>query len=249
MLAKEVRLYSSFMITERNLILHVSEYWKGLASCTGVFKDQTAKACLHVLHTDIIAVWNFNDPRHYLSSQDFRTLVVNMVDKLDVGPPATSDPSNTIKVGLSMLGAITGILTALAAAVAPIVVPIVASAVLAKWIYEVYQASHDHLRRFISYIVDLTIILQTLYLVLDSDEELSIGVIKLAVAAYRGSSVSGDVHVRVQEYVGESTIIDRADRDILDKVIELVKLYTIGAGEISALRQKIPAISLPDEPW
>jgi hypothetical protein len=33
-----------------------------LASCTGAFKDRTVKACLHVLHTDIVAVWNFNDP-------------------------------------------------------------------------------------------------------------------------------------------------------------------------------------------
>jgi hypothetical protein len=85
--------------------------------------------------------------------------------------------------------------------------------------------------------------------VLDPDKELSIRVIKLAVAAYHGSSVSRDVHVRVQEYVGKSTIIHRADRDILDKVIELVSLYSIDAGEISTLRRKIPAVGLTDESW
>jgi hypothetical protein len=40
-----------------------------------------------------------------------------------------------------MVAAIAGILTALAAPAAPIVVPIAASVVLAKWIYDVYQAS------------------------------------------------------------------------------------------------------------
>ncbi|KAJ8581722.1 hypothetical protein M405DRAFT_831972 [Rhizopogon salebrosus TDB-379] len=225
------------------------KYWNALASCTGIFKDYTAEACLHVLHTDIIAVWNFNDPHHYLSSQNFRTLVMNTVDKLDVGPPGTSDPSNTMKVGLSMVGAITGILTPLAGVAAPIVVPIAASVVLAKWVYDVYQASGVLLRRFISFIVDLTIILQTLYLVSDEDKELSIRDIKLAVAAYHRSSVSGSVHVRVQEYVRKSTILNRADRDILDEVIELVNLYSIPTSEISFLRQQIPAVGLTDEPW
>ncbi|KAJ8593183.1 hypothetical protein M405DRAFT_811438, partial [Rhizopogon salebrosus TDB-379] len=190
------------------------KYWKALASCTGVFKDRTVEDCLRVIHTDIVAVWNFNDPHHYLSKKDFRTLVVNTVD-VDVEPLATSNSTNTIKVGLSVVGAIPGILTALAAPAAPIVVPIVATVFLAKWIYEVYQASNDHLQRFISYIVDLTIILQTLYI-------LSIRAIKLAVAAYHASPVSEDVHVRVQQYVVKSTVLDRARHGMLDEVIELV---------------------------
>jgi hypothetical protein len=71
-------------------------------------------------------------------------------------------------------------------------------------------------------------------------EELSIEAVGLAVAAYHGSSVSGHVHVRVQEYVGKPTTQDRADRDILDKVIELVNLYSIDTREISALRKRFP---------
>jgi hypothetical protein len=83
----------------------------------------------------------------------------------------------------------------------------------------------------------------------DSDKELSIRTIKLAVAAYHRSSVSRDVHIRVQEYVGKPTTQDRADRDILDKVIELVNLYSIDTREISTLRKKIPAVGLTDERW
>ncbi|KAJ8593314.1 hypothetical protein M405DRAFT_930900 [Rhizopogon salebrosus TDB-379] len=225
------------------------KYWRALASCAGVFKDRTVEDCLHVIHTDIVAVWNFNDPHRYLSSKDFRTLMVNTVDNLDAGPPAATNPRNTITVGLSMVGAITGVLTALAVHAAPIVVPIVATVLLVKWISDVYEASYDHLRRFISYIVDLTIILQTLYLVSDEDKELSIRSIKLAVAAYHGSIVSVDVHARVQEYVRKSTILDRARSGILDEVIELVNSYSIPTREIYFLRQKIPAVGSTDEPW
>ena len=35
-----------------------TEYWTALAS----FKDRKTWACMHVLHTDIVAVWNFRDP-------------------------------------------------------------------------------------------------------------------------------------------------------------------------------------------
>jgi hypothetical protein len=83
----------------------------------------------------------------------------------------------------------------------------------------------------------------------DEDQDLSIRAIKLAVAAYHRSTVSGDVHARVQEYVGQSTIIDRADRDILDEVIELVNSYSIPTKEISFLRQKIPAVGFTNERW
>jgi hypothetical protein len=83
----------------------------------------------------------------------------------------------------------------------------------------------------------------------DSGKELSIRTIKLAVAAYHRSSVGGDVHARVQEYVGKSTILDRVRRGTLDEVIALVNSYSIPTSEISFLRQQIPAVSLTDEQW
>ncbi|OJA14802.1 hypothetical protein AZE42_04189 [Rhizopogon vesiculosus] len=60
------------------------KYWKALAS-TAAFKGKTVQACLEVLHTDIIRVWNFHDPHHYLESKEFKASVVDLVDKLDVG--------------------------------------------------------------------------------------------------------------------------------------------------------------------
>ncbi|KAG1722913.1 hypothetical protein EDB19DRAFT_1954343 [Suillus lakei] len=202
-------------------------YWKALASCAA-FQDRTTWDCLRVLHTDIVAVWNFRDPHGFLYSKEFRTTMV---------------------VGLSTVGAIAGIVAVLAGPAAPIVVPIVASVVIAKWAYDVYQLSGVVVQRFIAYIVDLTLVLQTLYLVSDS-QELSRRVIKLAVASYHASPTSGEVHHQIQEYGRKLTLLERADRDTLNKIIELMELYRIDAKEISSVRAQIPTVgSVPDEPW
>jgi hypothetical protein len=96
-----------------------------------------------------------------LYSKDFRILVVNTVDKLDVGPAATTNPSNTMqagpcvttagfispidlsKAGLSMVEATADTPKTPAGPTAPpIVAPIVVAVILAKWAYDVYQASY-----------------------------------------------------------------------------------------------------------
>lgn len=221
-------------------------YWKALASCAA-FQDRTTWDCLRVLHTDIVRVWNFHDPHGYLYSDDFRKMVVNMVDKLDIGP--TTNPDRTVAIGLSTVGAVAGIVAVLAGPAAPIVLPIVAGVVVAKWVYDVYKLSGVVLQRFIAYIVDLTLVLQTLYLVSDG-QELSRRVIKLAVASYYASPTSGEVHNRIQGYDRKMTLLERADRDTLDKIIELMELYSIDAKEISAVRAQIPIVeSVSDEPW
>ncbi|KAG1718977.1 hypothetical protein EDB19DRAFT_770944 [Suillus lakei] len=222
------------------------KYWKALASST-TFKNRTTWDCLYVLHTDIVAVWNFYDPHHYLRSQEFRELMVKIVDRLEVGP--TADPTKTIAIGFSMVGTIAGIMAALAGPAAPIVVPIAASVVLAVWVHDVYQISHAVLQRFMSYIVHLTLVMQTLHLVSES-QEVTRRAIKLAVTSYLASPVSGEVHTWIQEYERGLTILERADRDTLDKIVEVMQFYSIDAAQMSELRAKIPPMgSLPDEPW
>ncbi|KIK34233.1 hypothetical protein CY34DRAFT_98380 [Suillus luteus UH-Slu-Lm8-n1] len=222
-------------------------YWKALASST-TFKNCKTWDCLYVLHTDIVNVWNFYDPHRYLHSQEFREMIVKMVDKLEVEP--TANPTKTITIGLSMVGTIAGIVSALAGPAAPIVVPIAAGAVLAVWVHDVYQISHAVLQRFMSYIAHLTLVLQTLYLLSES-QELTRRAIKLAVTSYLASPMSGEVHARIQEYDTQLTVLERADRDTLDKIVEVIQFYSINAEDISRLRAEIPPVgsSSLDEPW
>jgi hypothetical protein len=222
------------------------KYWKALASSVP-FKNRSMWDCLHVLHTDIVNVWNFQDPHDYLCAPEFRRLMTNMVDELDVGP--TVNPNKHLAFGLSIVGAIAGIVSALSGPAAPIVVPIAAGVVIASWVYEVYQQSRPALQRFMKYIIDLTLVLQTLYLV-SENQELSRRAIKLAVKSYHDSPTSGEVHTRIQEYDKQMTFLERADRDSLDQFIKLLQSYGIGTEEMSDLRGKLPAVDLSsDEPW
>jgi hypothetical protein len=102
-----------------------------------------------------------------------------------------------------------------------------------------------------SYIVHLTLVLQTLY-ALSESQELTCRAIKLAVTSYLASSMSREVHMLIQEYDTQLTILEHADRDTLDEIVEVVQLYSIDAKEISTLWAKIPPVgssSDSDEPW
>ncbi|KAG2361097.1 hypothetical protein BDR07DRAFT_1410633 [Suillus spraguei] len=222
------------------------KYWKALASSAS-FKNRSMWDCLHVLHTDIVNVWNLQDPNDYLCSPEFRRLMTNMVDELDVGP--TADPNKNLAFGLSIVGTMTSILSTLATPAAPIVVPIVAGIVIANWVREVYQRSRAALQRLMKYIMDLTLVLQILVL-MSENQELSRRAIKLAVKSYHDSPKSGEVHNQIQEYDQQLNFVERANRDSLDKLVELLQSYNISAEEMVDLRGKLPAMDLlPDEPW
>lgn len=222
------------------------KYWKALASSVP-FKNRSMWDCLHVLHTDIVNVWNFQDPHGYLCSPEFRTLMTNMVNELDVGPP--TDPNKTLSFGLTIVGTIATIVSALSGPAAPIVVPIAASVVIASWVYELYEQTRPALQRFMKYIIDLTLVLQTLVLVA-GNQELSRKAIKLAAKSYHESPMNGEVHNRIQEYDRQLTLRQRANRDSLDQIIELLQPYNTSAEEMSDLRGKLPVVDLSsDEPW
>ncbi|KAG2746331.1 hypothetical protein P692DRAFT_20836127 [Suillus brevipes Sb2] len=228
-----------------DLHLCLSEYWKALASSIP-FKNRSMLDCLRVLHTDIVNVWNFQDPHGYLCSPEFRTLMTNMLDKLDV---RSTDPNNNVTIVLSTVYTIATILAVLVEPAAPIVVPIATGVVIAKWAHEVYQRSRVALQRLMKYIMDLTLVLQTLALVA-GNQKLSRKAIKLAVKSYHDSPMSGQVHSQIQEYDRQLTIRERADRDSLDQLVELLQSYNISAEEMSVLRGKLPAVDLlSDEPW
>jgi len=169
--------------------------------------------------------------------------------------------------GLTIVGTIATVVSALSGPAAPIVIPIVASVVIASWVYDVYEQtyvpllilhrenndkfllSRPVLQRFMKYIIDLTLVLQTLYLI-SENQELSRRAIKLAVKSYHSSPMSGEVHNRIQEYDRQLTLRQRADRDSLGQFVELLESYNISAEEVSDLRANLPAVDLwSDEPW
>jgi len=102
-----------------------------------------------------------------------------------------------------------------------------------------------------AYIVDLTMVLQTLYLVSDN-EDLTRRTIKLAVAAYcnSDSSTIDEVHDRIKKYDGYLPLLNKVDQETLAMIEELMNEFSIKASEIPGLRKRVPAVSSqPDELW
>ncbi|KAG1813471.1 hypothetical protein EV424DRAFT_1349050 [Suillus variegatus] len=219
-------------------------YWNALMSCP-TFKNNQMKDCLRVLHNDIVDVWNFLDPHKYLHSQPFRDLMMKMVDNIQAESTTTA-----VTFGSSMSGPIVTMLSSLSGPAAPIVVPIAAVAVfVAQWVYEVYQISDVVLQRLMAYIMHLTLVLQTLFFVSKS-RELTRRAIKLAVNSYLASPIKEEVLTRIQDYVQGLAILAHADKDILDKIEEMMQFYEMDAAQVSELEAKIPDVDLlPDEPW
>jgi hypothetical protein len=112
------------------------------------------------------------------------------------------------------------------------------------------------LQRFVAYIIDLTIVLQTLYLLCDS-QKLTRWSIKLAVKSYLESNVSAKIHTRIKKYDahfkklgGHLPLSAATDQDTLDMIVVLMEECSIDTSEVLELRAKIPPVDyVPEEPW
>ncbi|KAG1897021.1 uncharacterized protein F5891DRAFT_563938 [Suillus fuscotomentosus] len=167
-----LKIEASFEVGKR-------KYRKTLSCCCccTIFKKPKMWDFLHVLHTDIVNVWNFYDLHHHLLGQNFRETMIE-----------------TVEVGLTN--------------------------------GRRHFFSHAPvIQHFMSYIVHLTLVLQTLYFVSEG-RELTHKAIRLAVSSYLASPLRGEARTWIQACDRQLTILDRVDRD---RIVEVVRSYSIDA--------------------
>ncbi|KAJ8597151.1 hypothetical protein M405DRAFT_836649 [Rhizopogon salebrosus TDB-379] len=192
----ELKIRESIAVGKKSSVS--PRYWKALASSPN-FEGYTIWDCLYVIHSDIVSVWNFDDPTCYLSSEEFRKLVVNGVEGLHVR--TASDPNKALMASVPLIASIAGTVGALAGPAALIVLPIAVSVALAKWAYDVYKQSFVVQQRFMAYIVDLTHILEMLFVIVGgSRKRLTRRAIKLALAAYLESEIKAQAYDKIRKY-------------------------------------------------
>ncbi|KAG2041349.1 hypothetical protein BDR03DRAFT_946299 [Suillus americanus] len=215
-------------------------YWRGLGSSMN-FIGFTMLDCLSVIHKDIIDVWNFN-PHCHLASDQFKHLMLKDLDKADL--PHTAE---AFAFGLSVVSTLTAILTTLAGPFLPIIVPIATGVVLVKWAYDTYQRTNIALQRIMTYIVDLTCVMQILFLLAPTGS-ISPRVIKIAFKAYEQAGKS-NVHSEIQSHV--SVTRSHGGDSALDEIVRLINNHSIKAEEVQYLRAKIgfPVDLQEDEEW
>ncbi|KAI6124151.1 hypothetical protein EDD16DRAFT_572676 [Pisolithus croceorrhizus] len=215
-------------------------YWRALASSAN-FQNYTMLNCLGVIHTDIVLVWNFYDLDDHLNSKEFRNLMMSMVGRLDAASGTTADPSPLSRSDTIVFNPVP-LLT-----LAPVILPFAACMVLVTWAYETYQRLQKVHQKFMAYIVDLTHVLEILFLhTADArGKKLTRRAIKLAFRAYYDSLWIGNVHTEIRRF--ESRV--GAQDPILEKITSLISSDDAEAEVRAALEGLPPFDSERDEEW
>ncbi|KAG6911381.1 hypothetical protein DXG01_016478, partial [Tephrocybe rancida] len=235
----------------------VSEYWERLATNVN-FPGKKLQQCLDVIHTDIIAVWQFDDPQDHLSSSSFKALMSNIVSGEGGENKIQGDPGKNLAfrvASISLVAGIAGIVGAVSGPAAPIVIPIAAAFVLAKWAYDVYQQTAVVLRLLMSYIVDLTLVLQNvfwLHALICHGQPLSRRIIKAGARVYYESNAKQTILFKIDEHL-KGLNFNVGPDTTLNTIAELIKSYTINENEAEMLKQGShtpgPEDVAEDEAW
>lgn len=214
---------------ETSIQVGKKKYWTGLA--TGVhFGGKTMEQIFRVLHTDIVAVWNFYDPHKHLYSQEFREIIYKLVDTEATPKPDNSLSTKVLSGGMSLVGALAGILSALSGPAAPIVLPIMATVVLGVWLTVVYNQSRASLQRLMSYIIQLILIMQIIFwlrvtLKLEDSCETSRRLVKLACKLHIESSADDQLQKKIEEYAEKANLSN--SKAVLEKTTELINEFRL----------------------
>ncbi|KAI6146413.1 hypothetical protein BKA82DRAFT_994155 [Pisolithus tinctorius] len=208
-------------------------YWKALGTSAS-FPGHTMQDCLGVIHTDIVAVWNFYDPCQYLNSEEFRRVMMYMVERVDA--PAESNSlsrTDTLAGGVPLI------------ALAPVMLPSIFS--LGKWVLATYQRLQGVPTKFMAYIVDLTHVLEILFsLTADMGaKKLTRTAIKLAYQAYNGSEWMTRTHTGIRLFECSSVTRDV----VLERIISMMSSDDREV-LVSRALETIPRVDLErDEEW
>ncbi|KAL4080028.1 hypothetical protein V8B97DRAFT_2002502 [Scleroderma yunnanense] len=196
-----------------------SRYWRALFS-TPEFFGYTVAACLCVIHTDIVNVWNFHDPSRYLMSKYFQERMVELVQ--DTAPEAAQNSKDDDTEPILPL--------------LPIALPIMAGAALFGWLRKTYERVPWVQQRFIAYIVDLTHILNILFNHTDNEKPLAQESVKIAIKTYSDSPLRAGVHCAIRSYHGElvfgQSLLERIEGLVHDKIEECSSLNPVAPGDL-----------------
>ncbi|KAK7464166.1 hypothetical protein VKT23_006332 [Stygiomarasmius scandens] len=228
---KQSRFLNSPLLEE--LLTTFLEYWRGLASSTH-FPGLGLRACLTVLHKDIVVPWNINDPQKFLLSEEFESSITQLVGgSVKSGDLSAAGKHMSKSIGLA--GSLAGVGGAAAGPLAPIVAPAVFAGVLfAHWAYETYKSTPDTVRCLMSYIIHLFNIMQGIfYHTLPSPGyRVSRERTQTIVEEYQESSVYSNLCEEIDQFINKTKTFQLyGSKDhVLEKLEELSRKYRFMPG-------------------
>ncbi|KAJ7729018.1 hypothetical protein B0H16DRAFT_1893971 [Mycena metata] len=223
------------------------KYWSGLSRSLNI-PGRSLSKWLDVVLRDLVSCWGFDDPQGLLKSNLFKTKMTTLQEDL------LDDESNTFpKIPLGAVATVAGIVSGVIPPAAPFAIPIAAGLVFAAWVYKVYLTTYEPLasshqmfmsrrspqvlRGLMGYIIDLTIVMQSLFWLTRARAEakskavgdpiatvpLSKRLVELAYKAYATDEHSRTVHAEIRQFV-KRTIALKPEL-VLGQIVKLIKTH------------------------
>ncbi|KAJ6522596.1 hypothetical protein B0H19DRAFT_1202659 [Mycena capillaripes] len=215
---------------EASIQIGRKKYWQGLSTSLNLPGHSLTK-WIDVVLKDIISCWGFHDPEGLLKSNLFKKKITSLQEDL-----LEDDSTRLPKITLSGTAVVAGIISGVIPPAAPFAVPIAAGLIFAAWVYKVYLTTPQVVRGLMGYIVDLTIVMQSLFWLTRARAEavskggamvatvpLTKHLVELAFTAYATDEHSKTIHEDLRQFV-KRTFALKPDI-VLDHMVGLIKSH------------------------
>ncbi|KAH9977505.1 hypothetical protein BJV74DRAFT_860737 [Russula compacta] len=155
------------------------------------FTNQILEDCVDVVHTDIVEVWSLDDGYEYLLGREFRDQMSALVRDLVESQMDPSAGSRLNRIPAARRGS------------------------------NIYQNSIENIRYMMGYIVDLTVILRSIFV---SGHDVSASKIHEAMNHHVVSGLHRRIHRDIRQFVTEANSFAHSRNDpIIGKITELIR--------------------------
>ncbi|KAJ7018971.1 hypothetical protein C8F04DRAFT_1149193, partial [Mycena alexandri] len=194
---------------EASIKIGRKRYWRGLLS--DIFLGQTMRRVLGVLLTDIVNVWNMDDPENHLKKPEFLALLSVLVEDL------SDEPRNNYELTDKAMQAIINNPASIIVA-GPTAVVIL----FAEWVRGTYRKTKGSLRCLVAFLVDLTLTMDTLfYLVLSRKSSMTVGLVNQALRIYK--TRKGPVHNSIKTWADGWGVSSHLDAEVvIQKITDII---------------------------
>lgn len=197
----------------------MNRQWIVLAGSIPGLGQVLLRECLKKIHRDIIICWNFKDEKEILISDEFKQLMLYLVQDVQSEPRGTNRP----KPKLDPISQFVTLMTAASSAFAPPVAILGLTYVFLEWLSDAILENKPRVQQLLmAYTADLMKVLRELfYFTLKPDLTLTVNWdgLKEAFATYEYSSSRQNIHntIRSNTHILSPDLVDDQLHELLDE--------------------------------
>ncbi|KAF7338928.1 hypothetical protein MVEN_01968800 [Mycena venus] len=201
-------------------------YWLARGGSVPGLSNLLLSQCLQQVHRDIVACWNFRDGATVLNSDEFKHLMVYLVQDIKNKDGPKSSPAD-----IGNLSNFVTLCTAASATLAPPAAVLGLTYLFLKWLSNATLDNNPEVRRvMIAYTVDMILILEELFkftLVPTSDGIVTWKLLQEAFEAHHRTTAQNSVHTDIATRVEQTWRLDTNQDIVLEGVRDLLQQHRV----------------------